>query len=221
MINITIQGKSIPAYLALPKGDTGPGVLVLHAWWGLNEVFKDLCDRLAAQGFVALAPDLYGGNIATTREEAQRLMRQMDKTGARKALNAAVQHLASHPATSRPAIGLVGFSMGGYYALGLACQKPKNIAAVVTFYGTGRGKFAEAHAAFLGHYAENDEFESLSDVQNLEEQLRAAGKPVAFHIYPGTKHWFFEENRPEYDPTAAKLAWERTVAFLRERLAQG
>jgi carboxymethylenebutenolidase len=219
MTEITLQGKSIPAYLALPKGNTGPGVLVLHAWWGLNEVFKGLCDRLAAQGFVALAPDLYGGNIATTREEAHRLMRQMDKAGTRKTLNAAIQQLASHPATSRPTIGLVGFSMGGYYALGLACQKPKHITAAVTFYGTGRGKFAEAHAAFLGHYAEDDEFESLADVRHLEEQIRAAGKQVAFYVYPGTKHWFFEENRPEYDPTAAGLAWERTVAFLREQLA--
>jgi carboxymethylenebutenolidase len=102
--------------------------------------------------------------------------------------------------------------------LWLSEQKPKAVAAVVVFYGTGGGSYARARAAFLGHYAEDDEFESLESVMQLEDRLRAAGRPVEFHIYPGAKHWFFEPDRPEYDPTAAQLAWERTVAFLRENL---
>jgi carboxymethylenebutenolidase len=207
-------------YLSLPKTDTGAGVLVLHAWWGLNDTFRRFCDRLAGEGFVALAPDLYNGALATTREEAYRLMRQMDKAAARKTLNAALKDLTAHPTVDRPGIGVVGFSLGGYYALGLACQKPKNITAVVTFYGTGRGKFSEAQAAFLGHFAEDDEFEAAADVLQLEQHIRQAGKAVAFYTYPGTKHWFFEPDRPEYNPVAAQLAWERTSAFLHKELVK-
>jgi carboxymethylenebutenolidase len=145
-------------------------------------------------------------------------MHLMDKDVARKTLNTAIKDLSAHPAVNRPTIGVVGFSLGGYYALGLACQKPKNIAAVVTFYGTGRGKFTEAQAAFLGHFAEEDEFESAEAVHQLEEYIRQAGKKVAFQVYPHTRHWFFEPDRPEYDPAAARLAWERTAAFLQKEL---
>jgi carboxymethylenebutenolidase len=205
-------------YLAVPKSGSGAGVLVLHAWWGLNETFRRFCDRLAGEGFVALAPDLYGGTVATTREDAYRFMSQMDKEAARKTLNTALKDLAAHPAVNRPALGVVGFSLGGNYALGLACKKPKQIAAAVIFYSTGGGKFSQAQAAFLGHYASDDEFEPAADVVELEQQIRQAGKKAAFYTYPGTKHWFFEPDRPEYDPGAAQLAWDRTAAFLREEL---
>jgi len=205
-------------YLAIPQNGKGPGVLVLHAWWGLNDSLRRFCDRLAGEGFVALAPDLYNGEVATTREGAQQLMRQMDKDAARKKLKAAVKDLAAQPAVRRQTIGVVGFSLGGYYALGLACQKPKAIAAVIAFYATGEGKFSMAQAAFLGHFAEQDEFEPAEDVRRLEAAIRQAGKRVAFHTYPGTKHWFFEADRPEYNPAAAQLAWDRTVTFLQEEL---
>ncbi len=207
-------------YLALPNSGTGPGVLVLHAWWGLNDTFRQFCDRLAGEGFVALAPDLYNGQVATTREGAEQLMRQleMDQEVARKIINTAVKDLTAHPAVNRPTIGVVGFSMGGYYAFRLACQEPEIIAAVVTFYGTGWGKFAEAQAAFLSHFAEYDEFESLDNVHQLEQTIRQAGRAVTFHVYPGVRHWFFEPDRPEYVPAAAQLAWERTAAFFHEEL---
>jgi carboxymethylenebutenolidase len=211
----TSKESPLSEYLAIPNMTPAPGILVLHAWWGLNDIFKNFCDRLAAEGFVALAPDLYDGYVAITREEAKAAMRKMDKAAARKTLQAALKTLASHPTVSRPQVGVVGFSLGAFYALGLACQKPKNVAAVVAFYGTGRGDFTKAQAAFIGHYAEDDEFEPLADVGQLEEALKAAGRPVTFYIYPGMKHWFFEPNRPEYDPAAAALAWERTAAFLR------
>jgi len=207
-------------YLSLPKTGAGAGVLVLHAWWGLNDTLRRFCDRLAEDGFVALAPDLYNGSVATTREDAKRLMRQMDKAAARKTLNASLKDLTAHPAVDRAVVGVVGFSLGGYYALGLACQKPKVVAAAVTFYGSGRGKFTEAQAAFLGHFAEDDEFEETEYVLLLEQKIRQAEKAVAFYTYPGTKHWFFEPDRPEYNPVAAQLAWERTSAFLHKELAK-
>lgn len=207
-------------YLAFPKSGAGPGVLVLHAWWGLNGTFRRFCDRLAGEGFVALAPDLYNGQVATTREGAEQLMHQLEKDQevAPKIIDAALKDLIAQPAVNRPAIGVVGFSMGAYYAFGLACQKPETIAAVVTFYGTGWGKFAEAQAAFLSHFAEQDEFEPLDNVHQLEEAIRQAGRTVTFHVYPLVRHWFFEPDRPEYAAGAAQLAWERSAAFLKEEL---
>jgi carboxymethylenebutenolidase len=209
-------------YIAVPANGGGPGVLVLHAWWGLNNTFRQFCDRLAGEGFVTLAPDLYNGEVATTREEAKRLMlmRQMEKQAIRKKLTEAIKELSAHPGVNQPTIGAVGFSLGGYYALRLACRKSNSLAAVVTFYGTGRGKFAASQAAFLGHFAEQDEFEPPASVRHLEDTIRQAGKAVTFYHYPGTRHWFFEPDRPEYDPAAAQLAWERTTAFLKEELGR-
>ncbi len=108
--------------------------------------------------------------------------------------------------------------MGGAWALFASTYYPDDIAAVVIFYGSGSADFAQARAAYLGHYAENDEWEPTEDVQFLENALRSAGHDVEFHTYPGTTHWFFENNRPEYNAEAAQLAWQRTVAFLRDHV---
>ncbi len=212
------QSETISQYLALPSTGKGPGVLVLHAWWGLNATFKGVCDRLAEAGFVALAPDLYHGAIARTQEEARRLKRQCKPADSRKILAVALQNLTTHPAVNRPNIGLVGFSMGGYYALGLSNQRSLAIAAVVTFYGTSGGRFDRSKAAYLGHFAEDDPFESPKGVADLEENLRSAGRSFEFYLYPASRHWFFEPDRPEYDPAASQLAWERTIAFLHAKL---
>jgi len=207
-----------PHYLAVSTHGEGPGVLVLHAWWGLNDTFKGVCDRLAKAGFVALAPDLYDGEIAHTQKEALQLKRKHKAADIRKLINSAMRALVEHPTVDQPLIGVVGFSLGGFYALGLANQKPRSIAAVVTFYGGGGSKFDKSRAAFQGHFAEDDPFESSEGIANLEAILRTANRPVDFYMYPGTKHWFFEPDRPEYDPAAADLAWERTINFLREKL---
>ncbi len=205
-------------YLALPSSGKGPGVLVLHAWWGLNETFRDLCDRLAEAGYVALAPDLYNGALARTPEDAERLMNQQKMDDSREIILAGLRQLCAHPALTRPAVGVIGFSMGGFYALDLCNQQPHTIAAAVIFYSTGPTQFDQSRASFLGHFAEDDAFESPAGVTELESSLRAANRPVDFHFYPGTKHWFFEPDRPEFDPAAAQLAWERTVRFLQARL---
>jgi carboxymethylenebutenolidase len=112
----------------------------------------------------------------------------------------------------------VGFSLGGSWAIYMSTIAPDDIAAAVIFYSTGAGDFSAARAAYLGHFAANDEWEPEEEVHAMEENMRAAGRELTFHTYPGAKHWFAEPNRPEYNPQAAELAWGRTVAFLREKL---
>ncbi len=207
-------------YLALPATRKGPGVLVLHAWWGLNPFFKDLCDRLAREGFVAFAPDLYHGQLATTIAEADHLSNALKEESARADIHTAIEYLQSLDAVTSTGLGVVGFSLGAYFAVRVSCDRPKDVKAVVLFYGTGSGDYASAQAAYLGHFAETDEYESPSDVKRFEEQLRAAHRQVTFHTYAGTGHWFFEKDRADaYHQKAAELAWERTVAFLRTTLA--
>ncbi len=202
-----------PAYLALPAG-SGPGVLVFHAWWGLTPFFTGLCDRLAAAGYVALAPDLFAGETADTSEGAERLTSLADRKAVNKIARAAIDALAAHPAVAGPHLGAIGFSYGAAYALEAARLRPALVHAVALFYGAGGGRFDKTRASFLGHYAEHDEWESARRVQGLEKRIRDAGRPVTFHTYAGTAHWFFEDNRPEFDPAAAALAWDRTLAFL-------
>ena len=219
------DGRTISAYLAEPSHGSGPGVLVLHAWWGLTEPFRQVCDRLAEAGFVALAPDLYHGKTAASVEEAQALGAALDRDveRVRGDIAGAVQVLRQHPATQladgRGKLALVGFSLGGAYALDMSVTLAEEIAAVVTFYAAYPGPdYRRASAAYLCHFAEDDPFEPAESVAEMEQALQAAGRQVTVHTYPGTKHWFFEENRPEYDAQAARLAWERTIAFLHERL---
>jgi len=211
--------QSIPGYLALPPGGSGPGVLVLHAWWGLNATFRELCDRLAADGFVALAPDLYHGAIAQTIEEAERLREAFDETAAHQDVLTAAQVLRAHPAVRGAGLGALGFSLGAYFALWLADARPADIAAVVLFYGAGPIDNVTAQAAFLGHFAAEDHYEDAEYIAAMESALKAAGLDVAFHTYPGTGHWFFEADRPDaFNAEAAALAWERTRAFLHTHL---
>jgi carboxymethylenebutenolidase len=210
------------AYLAMPASGTGPGVLVLHAWWGLNTFFRSICDRLATAGFIALAPDMFGGQVAHTIEEAEQ--HQSDWNEAQEVppfLLSAMLDLSQHAGINGRGLGVIGFSMGGYWALWLAQKQADLIQAVTLFYGTngGGGDFHQSHAAFLGHFAEKDLYESASTVMALEKNLKAAHRPVTFYTYPGTGHWFFEKDRPEaYHAPASQLAWDRTVQFLKDEL---
>jgi carboxymethylenebutenolidase len=208
-------------YCAWPKSGQGAGVLVLHAWWGLNDFFKDVCQRLAREGFVALAPDLYHGQIATTIEEAKKLRSQMDRKQVSTDLLAAVEHLRQLPAVTSKSLGVIGFSLGGHWALWLSLEKPEYIKAVTVFYGTRSADYGPARAAYLGHFAESDDWVATSGVKKLEKSLRAAQRPVTFQTYEGTGHWFFEKDRRDaYNAPAAKLAWKSTLAFLRAQLGQ-
>ena len=211
------------AYLAIPERGSGAGVLVLHAWWGLTSVITDVCDRLATAGFVALAPSLYP-NGATTESiaEAEALVAAHDRSPemAEAIMLAAAERLRALPEVTGFRIGVIGFSLGAYWALHLSQVRPDDVGAVVTVYGTNDGDYSAARASYLGHFAEHDDFEPVEAVRALETRIRAAGREVTFHVYPGTGHWFVEPNRPDvYDAAAAELVWERTLSFLRTRLA--
>lgn len=222
MIVYGYDGTSGRAYLAVPESG-GPGVLVLHAWWGLNDFFKGFCDRLSAAGVLALAPDLYNGQIATTVSEAEALLAEKgvfsNSEAYNKSVRGALHHLRAHPVV-KGKLGVVGFSMGGSFALWLSGEEAESIRAVVDFYSYGEGDFAKARADYLGHFATVDQYEPIDGIRKLESALRSAGKNVTFHYYDNVGHWFFEENRPDaYNEGAAKLAWDRTLAFLREKLS--
>ena len=205
-------------YLAEPATGTGPGVLVLHAWWGLNDTMRSLCDRLASEGFVAFAPDLYRGAIATTIEEAESLSAGLDESRAKADISGAVDFLVGR-AGAGSGIGVMGFSLGAYFALDLSTEDPERVRCVVVFYGTGPTDFSGSRAAYLGHFAENDPYEPSSYVDALEDALRAAGRAASFHRYEDTGHWFFEPDRSDaYIPAAAELAWQRTTVFLHDQL---
>jgi carboxymethylenebutenolidase len=201
-------------FLAVPPSGKGRGVLVLHPWWGLNDTIKAVCTRLAEAGYVAFAPDLYHGKLATTIAEAESLSSALDEQIAKADVAAAADYLGE---TAEPSgLAVIGFSLGAYFALGLSAADPERIRAVVLFYGTGPGEFAASQAAYQGHFAEADPYEPETYVNSLEAYLREVGRPVTFYRYPGVGHWFFEPDRTDaYNQAAAALAWERTLAFLR------
>jgi carboxymethylenebutenolidase len=205
-------------FLAVPSIGRGPGVLVLHAWWGLNDTIKDFCTRLTDAGFVAFAPDLYHGKVADNVADAEALGQALDANHlqAKAEIAEATRFLHEQVGQAGDGLAVIGFSLGAYYALDLAAADSGRIRSVVLFYGTGGGDFSNSRADYLGHFAENDEFEPQANVDDLEEALRRAGRWVTFHRYSGTGHWFFEPDRSQaYNPAAASLAWERTLAFLR------
>jgi carboxymethylenebutenolidase len=218
MISFEAGDRAGTGYLAVPERGRGPGVLVLHAWWGLKPSFTAVCDQLANTGFVALAPDLYQGLTAATIEEAEVLLKQRDFELMQATATGALAYLRGHPATGGDTVGAIGFSMGAAWAIELASQAPQDIAATVLFYGVSEADFGTARSAYLGHFAEEDEWEPLEGVRQMEADMRAAGRDVTIYTYPGAKHWFFEPDRPEYQPEAAELAWRRTLDFLNQHL---
>ncbi len=215
------DNQTARGYLAMPERGEGPGVLVLHAWWGLNDTFKAVCTRLAASGFVAFAPDLYHGKVADNIADAERLGQALDANHlqAKAEIAEATRFLSARVGQANRGLAVIGFSLGAYYALDLAAADPEHIRSVVLFYGTGPADFSNSRATYLGHFAENDPYEPESNVAELEESVRRAGRPVTFYRYPGTGHWFFEPDRTDaYNQVAATLAWERTLTFLRNAL---
>jgi carboxymethylenebutenolidase len=224
MIEFPSNGSTAGGYLALPEGGTGAGVVVIQEWWGLVDHIEGVCDRFAASGFVALAPDLYHGQKVAPGEpdEAGKAMMAMRMDQAGRDMSGAVDEVRRRGGGDK--VGVIGFCMGGGLALVLATQRPDAVAAVVPAYGIipwpdAQPDYAAMSAAVLGHYAEKDEYFTPEAAQALAEQLRGLGKSVEIHVYPGADHAFFNDTRPEvYDADAANLLWDRTVAFFKEHL---
>jgi len=215
MVEVTANGKTAAGYLSLPAGK-GPGVVVIQEWWGLVEHIKDVCDRFAAAGYVALAPDLYHGQTTKSPDEAGKLMMALRIDEAEKELRGAIQYLLAHPSVEPKKVGTIGFCMGGALSLYAACENPQ-VSACVVFYGghpNVKPKLEKLQAPVLGIYAERDQFVTPESVRQLEAQLKQLGKTADIHIYPGVDHAFFNDTRPEvYHREAAEDAWRRTLEF--------
>lgn len=214
--DITFDVNRNPAngYLALPAQSNAPGVIVLHAWWGLNPIFKNLCDRLAAEGFAAFAPDVNSGRVAKSIDEAKQIMSELDGQRKNDIVTAAPDFLRNQPGVLKEAFSVIGFSMGAAWSLVLAGERPEDIRKIVMFYGAGEAEYDKIKVDVLGHFAEKDEWEDEKYIRAMEEGMQAAGLKTEFHFYPNTSHWFFENDRPEFNPQAAGLAWKRTLEFL-------
>jgi carboxymethylenebutenolidase len=221
MIEFPANGRTTPGYLSLPDSGKGPGVIVIQEWWGLVPHIKTVADRLAKEGYVALAPDLYHGKATTSPDEAGKLMMALRIDEAEKDLRGAVQYLINHEAATTDKVGSVGFCMGGALSLYAAC-KNRQIAACVDFYGghpNVKPDLADLQGAFLGLFAGNDSFVTPDDARKLEQTLKELGKDAEIHIYANTEHAFFNDDRPQvYDQAAAQDAWRRVLEFYRKHL---
>ena len=225
LVDFPRNGSTGGGYLAPAPEGAGLGVVVIQDRWGLVNHISDVCDRLSAEGFTALAPDLYRGKTAPDSEPDQAAKAEMalDLERAAKDLSSAIDFLQAHQSVRGHGVGAVGFGMGGGLAMLLATLRPDAVRAAVPFYGIApRGSepnWPAVTAAVEGHYGEHDDSAGPEAVAAFEKQLHDLGKDVRVFTYPGTGHAFFDDTRPEvYDDEAARQAWIRTLEFLRAQL---
>ena len=225
MVEFPGNGTTVGGYLAPAAEGAGLGLVVIHEWWGLVPHIRAVCDRLAAEGFTALAPDLYHGVTVPPGEpdEAAKAAMALDTEAAARDMSGAVDHLSAHPSVRGQGVGVVGFSIGGGLALWLATLRPDKVRAVVPFYGIPardrQPDWSRLEAAVEGHFAEHDDTAGFEAATSLEKDLADLDKEVRMFLYPGTVHAFFDDTRPEvHDPDAARQAWIRTLEFLRAKL---
>jgi carboxymethylenebutenolidase len=222
-IEFPTSAGSAPGYLATPSSGSGPGVIVLQEWWGLDEHIRSICDRFAAEGFYALAPDLYRGETTDQPSEAQQKMMALSMGDAEKDMCGAADYLASQEGVAGSGVGAIGFCLGGGLAVWAAATCP-NIAAAVTYYYVmphGKPDFTAIKGPVLGHFGTADDFVPVEAVETLEKEISDAGVEVTFHLYEGAGHAFFNDTDRlgTYDAEHADTSWQRTVGFLREALA--
>jgi carboxymethylenebutenolidase len=224
--NVTFpsNGGEAHGYLAVPASGSGPGVVVIQEWWGLTDHIAGIADRLAAEGFVALAPDLFGGKVAHDADEAGKLMTELPVDRAARDLSGAVDFLLAHDAVTSKTVGAIGFCMGGGFVLQLAAQQGDKISAAVPFYGVGPAvpeQFAGLTAAVQGHYGTSDDFYPADEARKQADQIRSeSGAPVEFFFYPAGHAFHNDENLlGTYNEEQAKLAWDRSVEFLKANVS--
>ncbi len=222
-IEFPTSAGSAPGYLAVPAAEHGPATIVMQEWWGLDDHVRSICDRLAAEGFFALAPDLYRGETTTEPSEAEQKMMALSMSEAEKDMCGAAAYLKSQPGAEGSGVGAIGFCLGGGLAVWAAATCPEITAAVSYYYVMPHGKpdFTGITGPVLGHFGTADAFIPLEAAEALESELADAGAEVTFHYYEGAGHAFFNDTNRlgTYDAQAAQLSWERTIAFLRTALA--
>ena len=212
-----MSNSQTKGYLKNPPKSNGCKVLVLHAWWGLNNTIKDYCDQLAEEGFTVYAPDLYHGKLTDEIETAEIYSNELSLEQARIDLDNAIKLMHDQAPQPVEGISVIGFSLGAFLALDLSTNQPEQISKVVIYYGTGPNNYTNSRATYLGHFAEFDHFEPQSNVDELEAAFKKSNRQYSFYHYPDTGHWFCEPDRMDaYKEEAATLAWERTLIFLRQ-----
>lgn len=221
-VEFPANGSTAKGYLAEPA-EEGPGVVVLQEWWGVDEHIRDVCDRFASEGFVALAPDLFHGETTDQPSEAEQKMMALDMDDAVKEMRGAVQHVAQHEKCNGN-VGVVGFCLGGGLAAHAAAASDDVGATVIFYYVMPHGKpdFSQIDGPVLGHFGTGDDFISVDDANALEEEIRSAGNEVEFHYYDGAGHAFFNDTDRlgTHDPEHARNAWERTIDFFKRHLSR-
>ena len=222
-VEFKVNGQPGAGYLVRPDSDApARGVVVIQEWWGVDAHIKDVTQRFAKEGYVALAPDLYHGKVVPVSEPdlAQKALMELDFPHAVKEVIGAVTYLASQPYVSPKKIGVIGFCMGGGLALRTATQSA-DVGAVAAFYGGGSpdaSAFANNHAAILNIVGEQDH-DVAKTIQKLDDELKASNFPHDIVVYPGGHHAFFNNTRPQvYHPTAANDAWQRSLAWFSKYL---
>lgn len=222
-VPVEAQFSTGHGYLALPASGSGPAVIVIQEWWGLTDHIKDVADRLADQGFVALAPDLYGGWITHDGEEAGEMMSKLPAEEGARQLAGATDFLLGHEKVTSRTVGAIGFCMGGGFVLKLAALEGEKISAAVPFYGVGQGipeDYAGIRAAVQGHYAEHDEGYPVDQARAQEAQIREESGAEVEYFYYDAGHAFHNDTNAigTYDAEKAQLAWDRAVTFLKEKV---
>ena len=214
------QGGTLTGYLARPAGNgEWPAVIVIQEWWGLNDNIKDIARRFAAEGFVALAPDLYHGQVVSEPNEARKLVMALDMDAAVGEIQAAIDFLLQQQGVAGPKVGLTGFCMGGRLVLMTALVDDRLGAAVPWYGGPLTAEQAgQVKAPILGLYGEQDGGIPVASVREMQQGLDEAGIASEMVIYPGAQHAFFNDTRPSYHPQAAADAWQRVLAWFRKYL---
>jgi carboxymethylenebutenolidase len=221
------NGSTASGYLVKPASGSGRGVLVIQEWWGLDSGIKTTTERLGAAGFVALAPDLYHGELAAHDEmdKASKLMQSLPPDRAARDMSGAIDFLASHPAVTGDGLGVVGFCMGGMLSFLIGANRPDKVKALVPFYGFPQGAsepdWTKLKARVRGHMAEKDDFFKPEAARALEAKLRAMGKDVTLTVHPGTGHAFMGPHNAlgTLDEKLAQKIWPEVITFLNEALA--